>query len=290
MPAKSPTSHTCAHESSDQTHTVILFDWDDTLLPSSWLDKRRKGLGDGLKNTFRKSSTEPTTRSSQKSDPLSLDLKKPLSALEVYVETLLKTAMNLGKVIIVTNAMEPWVHMSCKNYLPNLFPLIEELPVIYARSVLEGSISENGSKKGRHSGYPWSGSHNEVVSSSLPQRWKETAFDQILESINFFSTGSQRGCKSVISIGDSSFERNALRHVVKSRLKSKAKCHMKTAKLLDEPSVEELTAEVRGLQETLKVMVRYEGNLDVEIQEKDLHLDLSCPDSIANEEETFSGP
>lgn len=228
-----------------RAETVILFDWDDTLCPSSWLEKRLNGL-----------STE--------AESLSPSLQQLLCQLEIFAEKLLKSAIDMGTVMIVTNSMEPWVHVSCKRYLPSLLPLIEELPVIYTRSVVDSR------KGGHHSGYPMTGVQkvskqfgSQCADESSPQRWKEIAFHQILQRLNFHG-------KSVISIGDSKFERNALRHVLSSQLKSKGKCHMKTAKLFDDPSVEELIAEVRALQGTLQIMVQYEGNLDVEIQDKDL--------------------
>ena len=46
-------------------------------------------------------------------------------------------SMKLGTVVIVTNAMDPWVETSCRNFLPNLLPLVSTLPVIYARSIFE---------------------------------------------------------------------------------------------------------------------------------------------------------
>ena len=53
------------------------------------------------------------------------------------VQATLELALKMGKVIIVTNAMEPWVERSCMNFLPQIFDLVQQIPVIYARSMYD---------------------------------------------------------------------------------------------------------------------------------------------------------
>jgi len=84
----------------------------------------------------------------------------------------------------------------------------------------------------------------------------------------------------VISIGDSVFERDAVRRVVLNRPLANKKCRTKTAKLLDEPDIDELIAQVRVVHDALGLMVQHEGNLDIEIDEDDLKLDLSLAEKI----------
>lgn len=79
--------------------TIILFDWDDTLCPSSWIRQNRPAL------------------SFFKPAPPDEKYQQPLRELSQYVEKTLKLAMTLGKVVIVTNAMDPWVMISCKHFL-----------------------------------------------------------------------------------------------------------------------------------------------------------------------------
>lgn len=254
--------------------TIILLDWDDTLCPSNWIRENRPAL------------------SFFKPCPPDEHFQKPLRELEIHVDITLKLAMKLGKVVIVTNAMEPWVQTSCRNFLPNLVPLVEQLPIIYARSVFEGhhldspKAADSGAKNmpGMYSasGQNKLASHNTRMAlqndALLPQRWKEFVFD--MEITGFYSKYDHQSWKNVISIGDSVFERDAVRRVVLNRPNAKKKCRTKTAKFLDEPTVEELIAQVKIINDAMSMMVSYDGNLDIEIDEDDLAGDLAFAEKI----------
>jgi len=259
--------------------TIILFDWDDTLCPSHWIRENRPIL------------------SFFKPAPSSEKYQKPLRELQTHVEATLKLAMKMGKVIIVTNAMEPWVETSCRNFLPVLVPIVTQIPVIYARSIfdmhscdpstsrstkasgtgsrpLPGMYSNNGQDKLGHYNARLAMQADEMA----PQRWKELAFEQ--EISGFYSRYAHQSWKNIISIGDSIFERDAVRRVVLNRPSAKKKCRTKTAKLLDEPAIDELISQVRVIHDALGQMVQYDGNLDIEIDEEDLKLDLSLTEKI----------
>jgi len=81
-------------------NTVIIFDWDDTLLCSS---------------------------------ALHCCLPSQFLELEETVESVLQLSMSLGRTILVTNAMESWVQETARRFLPRLVPLLERLPIVYAR-------------------------------------------------------------------------------------------------------------------------------------------------------------
>merc|ERR1719183_1415495 len=195
------------------------------------------------------------------------------------------------------NAMDPWVETSCKNFLPSLMPLVSQIPVIYARSVfdehcldsakqsankasspgraLPGMFSANGTNKLAATN---AGLKFQQAKDVSPQRWKEVVFEQ--EISGFYSRYEHQSWKNVISIGDSIFERDAVRRVIVNRPCPKKKCRTKTAKLLDEPEVEELIAQVKVINDALGLMVQYDGNLDIEIDEEDLKVDLSLAEKI----------
>merc|ERR1719162_1426189 len=99
--------------------TIILFDWDDTLCPSNWIRENRPTL-----SFFKPAPTDEK-------------FQRPLRELQKHVEGVLKLALKLGRVVIVTNAMEPWVETSCRNFLPLLMPYVLDIPVIYARSIFD---------------------------------------------------------------------------------------------------------------------------------------------------------
>jgi len=257
--------------------TIIMFDWDDALCPSNWIRENRPAL------------------SFFKPCPPDEKYQRPLRELQKHVEATLQLAMKMGKVIIVTNAMEPWVETSCRNFLPALVPIVSQVQVIYARSVFDTMTCEAAKKQARSSSpgralpglyaangvNKLSGSSQRMaqpVDEMAPQRWKEIAFEQ--EITGFYSRYAHQSWKNIISIGDSIFERDAVRRVVINRPTANRKCRTKTAKLLDEPEIDELVAQVRVVHDALGLMVQYDGNLDIEIDEEDLKLDLSLAEKI----------
>jgi hypothetical protein len=86
--------------------TIIIFDWDDTLLCSTAINTRR---WDSVK----------------------------LEELQETVERVLRTAARLGQVLIVTNGVDWWVDDSARRFLPGLLPLLETLTVRSARASWE---------------------------------------------------------------------------------------------------------------------------------------------------------
>jgi len=86
------------------SNTLIIFDWDDTLFCTSALKIGENNMA-----------------------------VADLSALQEHVLSLLSLAKCLGKVAIVTSSSRGWVERSAKKWLPALLPVLEEIPIIYAR-------------------------------------------------------------------------------------------------------------------------------------------------------------
>lgn len=84
-------------------NSIIVFDWDDTLLCSTHL----------VKNNFFESDEG-------KSRPNEKFLKK-LSKLELNVMNLLAASTELGDTYIITNSSEGWVEYSSKKYFPSVY-------------------------------------------------------------------------------------------------------------------------------------------------------------------------
>jgi len=98
-------------------HSVIFFDWDDTLLPSSFLSEQGLRLD---------------------SDPeLLVDLRDQLEELEACVVGVLGLAMQYGDVHVVTNAETGWVQLSAQKFMPGVVSLLSKIKVLSARSTYE---------------------------------------------------------------------------------------------------------------------------------------------------------
>jgi len=110
-PAQRPPKH----------QSVIIFDWDDTLLCTSFLNQRE-------------------------GRPLSLNAQRELRAIEKTAKQLLEKSIRLGRTFIITNAMEGWVEYSAAKYVPNLLPVLQKVNIISARSRYEGLYPHDISK------------------------------------------------------------------------------------------------------------------------------------------------
>jgi hypothetical protein len=86
--------------------TVIIFDWDDTLLCTSAINAEEWTL-------------------------------VQLWQLERAVEAVLRVAMLLGETFIITNGIESWVEHSAARYIPGILPLLRSLKVTSARAKYE---------------------------------------------------------------------------------------------------------------------------------------------------------
>jgi hypothetical protein len=92
--------------------TVIIFDWDDTLIPTTWLHRyEHKQWSPSIEASLRDSA-----RKAQK---------------------LLELAVSSGHTFIITNAQSGWVELSCAKWAPELLPVLQQVQIISARSKFE---------------------------------------------------------------------------------------------------------------------------------------------------------
>lgn len=92
-----------------QHQCVIIFDWDDTILCTSYLNMKPE------------SASSPT-------------VQKHLLSISSTASLLIETAMKFGQTFIITNAMKGWVEYSATKYIPSLLPTLKKIRVISARS------------------------------------------------------------------------------------------------------------------------------------------------------------
>jgi len=96
--------------------TLIFFDWDDTLFPTSWADQQ------GL--------LEEGVRPTRKQWAL-------LQRLENMALKTLTAAQRCGRVVLVTNAAAGWVEATSTRYFPYFAMALRAVDVISARSAYE---------------------------------------------------------------------------------------------------------------------------------------------------------
>jgi len=103
-------------------NTVIIFDWDDTLLASTCLHQRGYRLDNDM--------------------PPCEEVDGGLEQLQSAVVSVLTMALQFGPVSIVTNAETGWVHLSAQKWMPAVTPLLDKVHVVSARSTFEKEFPE----------------------------------------------------------------------------------------------------------------------------------------------------
>jgi hypothetical protein len=285
------------HAFADRDQTIIMFDWDDTLFPTTFL---RHDLGLSVRKHLKNQNLKP--------DSLA-QIENCLARSAGHVDRLLRLADTCGKVVIVTLAKSPWVTDSCKYFYPGIGELIEKLniKIVYAQ---EGKQVEYNKV-------------NMMAEEQFEEFWAEMKGKAIAEALQeFYSQYEGQSWKNIISLGDSDFERYGamaatlqyaqVQGLVKpdgkktrpepkaagkrSSLQSddsalsvkdvKTKLHhtdgdalllagevnghdfkvrTKTFKMLDDPTVEELIAELGLLHQWLPMMVRLDEAFNVDL-------------------------
>lgn len=99
--------------------TVTIFDWDDTLMCTSYL------------HNYQDPDTEVPT-----------SIQEMLRSIEQGAMRLLELALAFGQTFIITNATADWVSFSAAKFMPKLVPVLERVSVISARSRFEGQVPD----------------------------------------------------------------------------------------------------------------------------------------------------
>ena len=60
--------------------------------------------------------------------------RSQLSEVATAAAETLRLAKQLGTVVLVTNAERGWIELSCQKFLPTLYPLLEDVKVLSART------------------------------------------------------------------------------------------------------------------------------------------------------------
>jgi hypothetical protein len=178
------TSTSSASPSTPCPDTVIIFDWDDTLLASSFLSSRGYRLDSEMEKTPEHEAVE-----------------QQLNELESAVTSLLNLALSYGAVHIVTNAETGWVQLSAQKFMPGLVPLLSKVQVLSARSTFEPMHPDSPLK------WKFFAFQDKLSSHSSGD----------------YKASTPAAKKNVISFGDSHVEREAVRAVTRSMSTTRCK-------------------------------------------------------------------
>ena len=99
-----------------KSETLLIFDYDDTLFPTSYLAQHGYRL-DG--------------------PDASPEVQMVLDDYSMVVEKTLMEARNHGQVVILTNAETGWIELTSQKFMPRLSDLLDSFPLFSARSTYE---------------------------------------------------------------------------------------------------------------------------------------------------------
>jgi hypothetical protein len=168
------------------------------------------------------------------SKPLPGPLRRELHELGNDVVRLLESCISRGRVVIVTNAVQGWVQQSGRKFMPEVIAAISRhnIQVVSAQSTFAHTCS-----------------------SGSPADWKKKAFVHMPElkeeNIN------------LVSIGDSTFERDATHFVSRVRQNVVA---AKTVKFIHSPTIEQLRRQLVMLTDELPIICELAKTFDVDVE------------------------
>ncbi|DAZ99204.1 TPA: hypothetical protein N0F65_008237 [Lagenidium giganteum] len=225
---------------SVRERTVVVFDWDDTLCPSSWLHTH------DLLPKYRGHQIELTD-----------EQRQVLEQISTNVIRLLKKAVSFGPVFIVTAAEYGWVEMSCAMYMPSVQHMLEmaDIHIVSARSWYEQTYGVGGD----------SGAWKQEVMQLIARKCFATAATQsgAVESTDCYF--------NFLSIGDSMAERDACHGAV-----NQVPCTFaKTLKFVEHPTSEEIVQQVELTHDSFEQMCGWASNLDLRLTRAQL-AELRC--------------
>mmetsp|Transcript_63683 Transcript_63683/g.136870 ORF Transcript_63683/g.136870 Transcript_63683/m.136870 type:complete len:333 (-) Transcript_63683:233-1231(-) len=219
-----------SYKSFTKFETLIAFDWDDTLCPSSHL---------GL-------------------HPQCAHLEaERLETWRGAVVDLLRHAADHGQVIIVTSAVDGWVEKCMKQLAAmSLRDLFAELGI----QVFGARSAAVPTRTFREAGAECRDPNQFLKKQALLRAIKEF----------YVRGNHAISCKNILSIGDSSAERLALQDVAFNHMHRKTRgqsthCRCKTLLMYHAPDLDLLINELKALTAWFSAFVKHDGDFDLDI-------------------------
>jgi hypothetical protein len=170
---------------SNSTACLVIYDWDDTILPTSWL----RSLGYLSNNIADMVGTPPPVLPSH--------VASMMRMIEEAAIANLLAAGKRGRVVVVTNSSVLWVPFTAKRFFPRLCQIVENGFEVYSARPAQ---AENAGP-------------NYVYLPSMAVTWKTDKFRELVGSTQF---------PTCVSVGDGFAERCAVLAIASSKMSGKA--------------------------------------------------------------------
>jgi len=249
---------------------VIIFDWDDTICPSSYVDQWRI----------------------QSFSDLAVQCQTLMNEVGIAAEKCLAAAAKYGEVIIITNSDDGWVKYSAEKYVPNLLPVLANYRIVSARTRYEhfypgqplcwkaaAFAHEVNERFGTEKRNDEVGNRSNDSEQSIGSSFESLVSTDIssdgtphngLESKTEKSDPEQ--IREVVSFGDSMEERTAVQ-IVSEQLSAIPKSVM----FLTSPTPTQLLGQLAMLTSQMKYVCNHTDSLDLEMSP---HQALKCAEAF----------
>jgi hypothetical protein len=246
---------------ASKDRTVLILDWDDTLFPTTWVRDDcaldwKTPLGQQL---------EPGTKRT-------CAIKNLLNSHFRRAEEFLDKAATLANVFIVTLAKPNWVDKCCANFTDGIGKVLQKhnIKVIYAQEYLTDAMKEE--------------TQQFTCGEQFREFWTRVKREAISKELEHFHNEDQ--WENILSFGDSEFEISGTIGAGKDYIKKQVKCwkeqssgasessltkklRIKTMKMLSNPTVEELMAQLTLLTRWLTNLVGKDSSMNLELLNSD---------------------
>jgi len=231
-----------------QDSVVIIVDFDDTIFPTT--EMRNKPW---FKTWMRATDTDPEIEE---------DDREMLLEFDRVAAAMVRECIVVGTLTCVTLAARPWVSRCLQLFLPTLSEVFEEhqVKVHYARE-------EKNVRRAPKRNKDEDTEESAALAEGVYVRKKMKAMQKVLK--NIYGQGSW---KNVLSIGDGPSERCALqdigfshRNPISVKSGEQKQFRIKTLKMLEAPTLEQLSAEVKLLESWIYPIVNADQDIDVEL-------------------------
>lgn len=229
---------------------VLIFDWDDTICPSSFVDRCNV----------------------ESYEHLTIEKKRLIDMLGECAAECLEAASQYGEVIIITNSDDGWVKYSAERYIPNLLQIIPKYRIVSSRTKYEHI----------YPGQPlcWKAAAfahevNEIfcLDGDYTSDSVDTSCESLVSTDDSSNEGGSAGdensnirmkksspSKHVISFGDSMEERTAVKIVA-----GQLSCIPKSVMFVSCPTPSELIGQLKMVRDYMKYVCEFSSSLDLEI-------------------------
>jgi len=234
------------HPCIAHTQTVLYLDFDDTLFPTTELMDRRQ-LPEWGRDV---------------PEQVEADLAPWRETLKEFLDVACSTC---GRCIVLTNAQRPWVDVCIDRFVPELRPLFAKsggLKVVYAGEALKRSRARNS----RASSCclaglsAWLAADDEEMDANRARAeataGKRAGMEE--ESSDFYGTAG--AWENILSIGDASYERDALLSLTGGSTGARRAKHIAVP---SDPSLECIVESLRLLRQRLPAYAEFDGHLDL---------------------------